>query len=690
MDKGTQSELQAMLAPWEGPYGGMPPLNRVNPALFVPAFEIALAEKRAEIGAIVGDPDTATFENTLAALEDSGRTLRRLECLYSVFTATMSDNVVRAAERQVATMLAAFEDEIAQNTGLFARIQAVRDSIDGSTLTAEQKRLVDVVSNRLRRRGAGLDAVTSARLAAINGQLAELNIEFAQNLLADESEACIELESDEDLEGLPDNLRAAAAAAARDRNLSRPYAIVNSRSMVDPFLALSRRRDLREKVWRMWRSRGQTDEHNNARLISGILTLRAERARLLGFASHAHWRTADMMAKSPERAMAMMREIWPRALAAAKVELADLQELARADGENHAIAPWDHAYYAQRLTKARLDFDESAIKPYLQLETLREAMFWVAGELYGLNFELIPEAPVHHPDVRAFAVIRNGQAIGQWWFDPYARVGKRSGAWMNELRSQERFRGEVRPIIANTCNCVRGDPGEPSLLSWDDATVMFHEFGHALHGLCADATYPTLAGVKVVKDFVELPSLLNEAWLSTDAVLRRFAVHYQTGEPMHGELIAKIKQFKEFHRGISTIEYLASAIYDMDIHLASTETNRLDPMQFEIETMARLEMPEAVVMRHGPGQFGHAFAVESYSAGYYSYLWCDALAADVVEAFEAAAGGMYDTEVARRFHDMVLCVGDTVPPDEAFRGFRGRDVDSAALLRTWGLDAHGR
>ena len=535
--------------------------------------------------------------------------------------------------------------------------------------------------------GAALDAASKKRRGEINQKLASLYTTFSQNELADEEGYTVVIDKEADLDGLPDSVRAGAAQAAVDKKLPGKWVITNTRSSAEPFLVYSNNRALREKVWRMWVMRDDNaGAHDNKPVITQILQLRAEKAKLLGFATYAHWITADQMAKTPDAAMDLMMKVWKPASARAREEVADMQKLADSEGAKIKIEPWDYRYYSEKVRKARYDLDENEVKPYLQLEKLREGMFWAAGQLYGFEFTQIHDAPVYHPDVRVFKVTRAGQPVGLWYFDPYARPGKQSGAWMNEYRTQERFKGVVLPIVSNNANFVKGKPGEPILVSWDDASTMFHEFGHALHGLNSSVNYPTLAGTNVARDFVEFPSQLNEHWLPTKQVLSQFAVHYKTGQPIPDALVAKIEKAKTFNQGFKTVEYLGSAIYDMKIHLAA-KGQAIDPGQFEKDTMAEIGMPPEIVMRHRPTQFGHIFSGDGYSAGYYDYIWADTLTADAAEAFQEAPGGFYDKAVAKRLHDDIMSVGNTIPADEAFRRFRGRDVTLDALMRNRGFAA---
>jgi peptidyl-dipeptidase Dcp len=670
-----------LLAPWSGPYGGRPPFDKVKVELFKPALEASMAEALAEVDRIANDPAPPNFENTLAALERAGRTLDRVSNIFGVYSSTMSTPDFQKVEEEMAPRLAAFSDQITQNEKLFKRIAAVYDARESSKLTPEQKRLAWYNYTNFVRAGAKLDATAKKRTSEINQRLASLYTKFSQNLLADETDYVLFLDKESELAGLPDSLRAAAAAAAEQRGQKGKWAILNTRSSMEPFLTYSDRRDLREKVWRTYFSRGDNgDAKDNNAIITEILKLRAERAKRLGYQTHAHWRLENAMARTPERAMELMEAVWKPAVARVREEVADMQAIA---GAKIKIEAWDYRYYAEKVRKAKYDLDQNEVKPYLQLEKLREGMFWVAGQLFSFQFSPVGDVPVYHPDVRVYKVTDPaGKQVGLWYFDPYARPGKRSGAWMNAYRSQERFDGEVTTIVSNNSNFVKGKPGEPILVSWDDATTLFHEFGHALHGLSSSVSYPSLAGTAVARDYVEFPSQLLEHWLSTPEVLNRFALHYQTGKPIPAELVQKIERAATFNQGFATVEYLASALVDMKLHLAGDQT--IDPGKFERDTLAALGMPPEIVMRHRTPQFSHAFSGDGYSAGYYSYIWSDTISADAWEAF-TEAGGPYDKAVAKRLRDDIFSIGNTVDPAEAYRSFRGREPGIAALMRKRGF-----
>jgi peptidyl-dipeptidase Dcp len=674
-----------LLQSWTGPYGGVPPFDRVRVEHFKPALETSMAENLAEIDRIASNPEAPTFENTIAQMERSGRTLDRVATAYGIWSSNMNSPEFQPIEREMAPKLAAFSDQITQNEKLFRRIEAVYNSPEKARLTPEQQRLTWLVYTNFVRAGAKLDANAKQRLSAINQELAGLFTSFSQNVLADETDQYLVLNSEAELAGLPQSLRDAAAAAATQKGQPGKWVITNTRSSVDPFLTYSSRRDLREKAFRMFVDRGDMGgEHDNNRIISNILRLRAERAKLLGYATHAHWRVENTMAKTPERAIQLLEDVWKPAVARVHEEVRDMQQLANKEGANITIEPWDYRYYAEKVRKDRYDLDQNEVKQYLQLEKLREGMFWVAGQLFDFNFAPVTNVPVYHPDVRVWEVTnrKSGQHVGLWYFDPYARPGKRSGAWMNAYRSQERFERPVTTIVSNNSNFVKGQAGEPVLISWDDATTLFHEFGHALHGLSSNVNYPTLSGTAVVRDYVEFPSQLLEHWLSTPEVLQRFALHYKTGEPIPQALVDRIERAATFNEGFETVEYLSSAIVDMRLHLAGDRP--IDADAFERQTLAELGMPKEIVMRHRTPQFLHVFAGDSYSAGYYSYLWSDVLTADAFGAFREA-GGAYDPAVAARLRQHIFSVGNTVDPAEGYRAFRGRDPRVEAVMEKRGF-----
>jgi peptidyl-dipeptidase Dcp len=678
-------DINPVQQPWTGPYGGIPPFDKVEVSYFKPALEAAMSENLKEIEAIATNPALPTFENTIKAMERSGKTMDRVQTLFGIWSSNMNVPEFQEIETEMSPKLAEFSDKINQNEKLFKRIEAVYNSPEKKTLNDEQQRLVWLYYTNFVRAGAKLDATTKEKLSRINQELAGLFTKFSQNLMSDESELYVEIKTEAELSGLPQSLKDAASNAANQRKLNGSWVITNTRSSVDPFLTYSDNRSLREKVWKMFVSRGDNGgEHDNNSIITTILRLRADRAKLLGFASHAHWRVENTMAKTPEKAIELMESVWPPAIERVKEEVKSMQEMANKEKANITIEPWDYRYYAEKVRKDRYDLDQNEVKQYLQLEKLREGMFWVAGELFNFSFTPVKDVTVYHPDVRVWQVKdkTSGKLIGLWYFDAYARKGKRSGAWMNAYRNQQRVDNEITTIVSNNSNFIKGKEGEPVLISWDDATTLFHEFGHALHGLASNVVYPTLSGTNVVRDYVEFPSQLLEHWLSTPEVLSQFAIHYKTGQPIPKSLVERIEKASKFNKGFTTTEYLSSALVDMKIHLSKAEI--IDPKTFERETLEKLGMPKELVMRHRLPQFAHIFSSDDYSAGYYSYLWSDVLTADAYEAF-TEGGGPYSKTVADRLNKYIFSVGNTIDPQDGFKKFRGRDASSDALMRKRGF-----
>lgn len=678
---GAAEVANPLLVPWTGPYGGTPPFDRVAVADFVPAAEAAMAEELREIEALASNPEPPTFENTIAALETTGLAAGRAATIYGVWIGTMSTPEVRAADRALRPRLSAHLDRIKQNNALFQRVTAVSEA---GSLTEEQKRLTELRWNRMVRSGAGLDAAGKARLAAINADLAGCYTIFGQNLLVEENDHVLYLQVP-DLGGLPADLRSAAATAASARRRPGEFAILNTRSAVDPFLTYSDQRTLRERVWKSFYNRGDNgDSRDNNAVITRILRLRGERARLLGYPTHAHWNLDNSsMAGTPQAAMHLMQRVWPSAVARVREEVAEMQAIADQEGAGIRIAPWDYRHYAEKVRAARYDLQLSEVKPYLQLEKLRAAMHWVAGRLYGLSFTQVFDVPTPHPSVTVYEVKRGTRPMGLWYFDTFARPGKTSGAWMNTYRVQQSYRGPVTALVSNNASFVPGAPGEPVLVSWDDAVTLFHEFGHAVHGLLSEVTYPSLGGVRVFADYVEFPGLLFEAWLLSPQLLERFARHHVTGAPIPPALVDKILKARTFRQGFNVTELLASALIDMKLHLA--DGSDIDPRAFEREELALLGMPPELAMRHRLPHFQHLFTSDSQSAGYYSYLWSEVMASDAAEAFRQSPGGLYDKGVAKRLHDHVLAVGNSVDPKAGYRAFRGRDPDVTAYLKSKGF-----
>ena len=680
----TESDSNRLLATWEGPYGGLPRFDTMELSDLAPAVDRGIAASLAEIDAIAAQSEPPTFENTIVALEDSGRDLNRVFTYWGIWSANRSSPEFREIQRSLMPKIADHRMKVIGNAALFARIRGVHES-DLSTLRSDQRRLVQLVYDRFARNGATLEGEAKARFAEINQRLAELQTRFSNNVLADEEGHVTYLEADQ-LGGLSESLCAAAASAAAERGEEGRWAITNTRSSVEPFLTFSTERALREEVWRTFYSRGNNgDAHDNNAIVAEILALRHERSGLLGYESYAAWRLEDRMAKRPERALALMESLWPAALARVEEEVADMQAIADAEGAGLKIEPWDYRYYAEKVRQQKYDLDSGELKQYLQLDRLRDAMFFVAGELFGFEFSPVAdgEVPLFHDDVEVWEVTLrdSGELVGLWYLDPFARQGKRSGAWATSYRAHESFKQPQTVLSANNSNFIKGAPGEPVLISWSDAETFFHEFGHALHSLASNVAYPTLDGG--VRDFIEFQSQLLERWLLTDEVIERFLVHYRSGEPMPRPLIEKIKAASTFNQGFDTTEYLASALLDMRYH--SIDPTGIDPVRFERETLADLGMPAEISARHRTQHFAHIFSSEGYSAGYYGYLWADVLTSDAAEAFAEAPGGFYDRELAAKLFDHLFAPRNAVDPEEAYRAFRGRDAEVGSLMRDRGF-----
>ncbi len=677
-----------LLQKWSGPYNGVPPFDKIKVEHFKPALEAAMALKREEIKSIVDNPEPPQFKNTIEAMERAGTVLTRVINLYGIWKGNLSSPDLDTVQEIMEPRITAFNDSITQNNALFKKIETVYNDPAKKELNPEQQHLLERYYKNFVLAGAKLDAESKTKVTEINGKLAELFTKFSKHLLADEGDKFLELTSENELDGLPPDVKAAALEAAKQKNKS-GWVISNTRSSVSPFLTYSNRRDLREKAWRMFINRGDNgDANDNNAIITEILQLRAQRALLLGYPTHAHWRLADKMAKTPAKAMELLESVWTPAVEKVKEEVSDMQKIADREGAGIKIEPWDYRYYAEKVRKEKYDIDQEEVKQYFQLEKLREGMFFVAGELFNMQFTQVMDVPVYHPDIRVFKVTdkTSGDLIGLWYFDPYARKGKRSGAWMIAYREQEKLNGNITTIVSNNCNFIKGKVGEPVLISFDDAETLFHEFGHALHGLCSRVTYPLLSGTNVASDYVEFPSQLLERWLTTPEVLQKYALHYKTGQPIPQDLVDKIHHSAKFNEGFETVEYLASALIDMKLHLAGNI--KIDPDSFERVTLAALKMPSEIVMRHRTPQFGHIFSDDGYSAGYYSYLWSDVLSADAYEAF-TEAGGPYDKTVAKRLFDYVFSVGATLNEAEGYRKFRGKDPSSDALMRNRGFKVSG-
>jgi peptidyl-dipeptidase Dcp len=672
-----------LLQDWTTP-AQVPPFSAIKPEHFAPAYARAFAAHRAEIDAVAGQPAPPDFANTIAALEMSGRALCRVEQVFSLLVGAHSDDALLQVERELSPQVASHWNKFRTNAALFGRVDTLMRQADTLPLTAEQKRVIERYHTAFRRAGAALDGAAKARLAEIVERLAELGTAFSQNVLADEQGFALVLQDEAELAGLPDFMREAMRSEAQERGLD-GYAVTLLRSSAEPFLQFAERRDLREKVYRAFVSRGDNggSTDNNA-IIAEMVRLRAERARLLGYPDFVHYRLDDAMAKTPAAVRGLLDTVWRRARARAEADRDALQALVQEQGGNFALAPWDWRYYAEKLRQRRCDIDEAAIKPYLNLEQMIEAVFYTAERLFGLRFSERTDVPVWHPDVRVWEVCgSDGGEIGLFFGDYFARPSKRSGAWMTSLREQEKLAGDIRPLIVNVCNFAKAAPGEPTLLSFDDARTLFHEFGHALHGLLSSVTYPTVAGTNVATDFVELPSQLYEHWLEQPDVLRRFARHYQTGEPMAEALLQRLVAARNFDQGFGTVEYVASAIVDLDFHsMAAPET--IDPAAFEATALARIGMPEEIAMRHRPPHFDHVFSGGGYAAAYYSYMWSEVLDADAFEAFEET-GDIFDPATAQRLRQTIYAAGGTQAPVDAYTAFRGRLPSPDALLRKRGL-----
>jgi peptidyl-dipeptidase Dcp len=679
----TTTTTNPLLASWPGPFDGVPPFDAGTPDRFRDALERGIVSAQDDIRRIVDDPSPPDFENTIAALERSGRLLDRVARMAGVMTGSMSDAGYKALERDMAPKLAAARDTHTFNVALFRRIAAVFEQRHDVGLSSEQLRLVERTYRQFVRAGAALDHDQKAQLGAINQELAGLFTGFAQRVLADENTWTV-LNDEADLAGLSASFRSGARAAAIARGNPNAWAVVNTRSSVDPFLATADRRDLRERVWRKFVGRGDNrDENDTNTIVARIVLLRAERARLLGYQSHAHWRMAESMAQDPQRARDLLDAVWAPAVARVAEEVADMQDLADKDGGGFRIEPWDYRYYAEKMREQRYSISEAEVKPYFELDQMIRAAFWCAERLYGLQFsEISGSVPVFHPDVRVWEVTdqATGAHRGVFYGDYYARPDKRSGAWASSYRSRQTFDGDVRPISSNNNNFVRAGDDEPTLISLDDARVLFHEFGHALHSLLSEVRYPGLGATP--RDYVEFPSQVNEHWFLTRPVLDRFARHHQTGAAMPQELVDKIHAANKFNQGFATVEYLSAAILDLELH---TRTDgQVDPAAFERETLDRIGMPAQLVMRHRTPHFNHLFSGDAYSAGYYSYLWSEVMDADTWDAF-VQAGDPFDPVLAAGMRALILAPGDSSDRGEAYRKFRGRDPQVDALLRQRGF-----
>ncbi|MFM9848981.1 MAG: M3 family metallopeptidase [Hyphomicrobiaceae bacterium] len=682
--KGTANN--PLLAPWRDPFG-LPPFGKIRPEHFSPAFDIAIEEHAAEIDGIATAKSHPSFANTIVALEKSGQSLTRVARVFYNLTGADTNPQLQQIEREMSPKLAQHASSVALNQDLFRRIDDLYERRADLGLDAEQLRVLERHHLGLVRSGAQLDAKGRKRIAAVNKRLATLGTQFGQNMLADEQAFKLVLDGEQDLAGLPEFVRAAAARTAKDLGHPGKHVVTLSRSSVEPFLQFSARRDLREKAFDAWTRRGENgDKNDNRKIAEEIIALRAERAVLLGYRTFAEFRLSDTMAKTPGNVRALLEQVWTAALAAATRERERLQQVADAEGQNSKLAAWDWRYYAEKVRAADYDLDESAIKPYLQLDRIIAAAFDTAKRLFGLSFKERTDLPRYHADVRAWDVSdKQGQHIGVFLGDYFARPSKRSGAWMSVFRGQQKLRGEIRPIVVNVMNFSRAAEGEPALLSMDDARTLFHEFGHALHGLLSNVTYPSIAGTAVSTDFVELPSQLYEHWLQTPEVLKRFAVHFRTGKRMPDALVQRLDASSKFNQGCTTLEYVSSALADLELHSLS-DASHVDMTSFETGLLKKLGMPPEISMRHRLPHFAHIFSGGGYAAGYYSYMWSEVMDADAFGAFEEA-GNVFDRKTAQRLKEFIYSAGNRRDPVEAYTAFRGRLPTSEAMLKKRGLAA---
>ena len=678
-----ETQPNPLLAAWQTPFE-TPPFDMIKPEHFLPAFERAFADHSAEITAITKDLAAPDFTNTVTALERSGKLLNRVSAVFYDLVSAHSNPAILEIDKEVSLRMARHWNPIMMNAVLFGRIAQLHEKRNALGLTTEEVRLLERTYTRFHRAGAGLGEAAKTRMAEINERLAHLGTSFSHHLLADEQDWVMELGED-DRAGLSDSFIAAAKAAAEERGLAGKAIVTTSRSAVEPFLKSSARRDLREKVFKAFIARGDNGNanDNNAAIVE-ILSLREESARILGYPTYAAYRLEDSMAKTPEAVRSLLERVWKPARARALADRDDLQALITEEGGNFKLAPWDWRYYAERLRQRRANFDDAAIKPYLALDHMVEAAFDCASRLFGLSVAERKDIPVWHPDVRVWEVKdASGRQKALFYGDYFARSSKRSGAWMTSLRDQQKLDGEITPLILNVCNFPKGADGQPSLLSPDDARTLFHEFGHGLHGMLSNVTYPSLSGTSVFTDFVELPSQLYEHWQEQPQVLQRFARHYQTGEPLPEDLLARFLAARKFNQGFATVEFVSSALIDLEFHTQPAEAVR-DVRAFERAELEKIGMPEEIALRHRPQQFGHIFSGDHYASGYYSYMWSEVMDADAFGAFEEA-GNIFDPAVAKRLHDDIYSSGGSVDPEAAYVAFRGREPEPEALLRRRGL-----
>jgi peptidyl-dipeptidase Dcp len=678
-----QTEANPLLAPWQTPHQ-TPPFSEIAPEHFMPAFEQAFADHSAEITAITHDPATPDFDNTITALERSGKLLNKVSAVFYDLVSAHSNPAILEIEKEVSLRMARHWNPIMMNAVLFGRIAMLHENRATLGLTGEQMRLLERTYTRFHRAGAGLTEEAKKRMAEINERLAHLGTSFSHHLLGDEQEWFMEL-GEGDRAGLSDSFIAAAMAAAQERGMVGKAIVTLSRSSVEPFLQSSTRRDLREKAYKAFIARGDNGNANdNNAVIGEVLALREESAGILGYPTYAAYRLEDSMAKTPDAVRGLLERVWKPARARALADRDEMQAVIAAEGGNFALAPWDWRYYAEKLRQAKANFDDAAIKPYLSLDHMIEAAFDCATRLFGITFAERKDVPVWHPDVRVWEVRdRDGRHKALFYGDYFARPSKRSGAWMTSLRDQQKLDGEIAPLIINVCNFAKGAEGQPSLLSPDDARTLFHEFGHGLHGMLSNVTYPSLSGTSVFTDFVELPSQLYEHWQERPEVLQKFARHHLTGEPLPEDLLKRFLAGRKFNQGFATVEFVSSALVDLEFHTQPASASR-DVRAFEKAELQKIGMPEEIAMRHRPTQFGHIFTGDHYAAGYYSYMWSEVMDADAFGAFEEA-GDIFDAATARRLHDDIYSSGGSVDPEAAYVAFRGREPEPDALLRRRGL-----
>ena len=674
-----------LLQDFTGPYGGVPSFDKMTVNQIEPAILDGMEQGLKDIEAIANNTKAPTFENTIEAMERSGNGLNNVFTYYGIFRSNMSNTEFREVQGKLAPKLSDYRSKISQNEKLFKRIKSVYVASQKNLLDADQQRVVELIYKRFEMDGAELDETKKKRYAKINKELASLYNKFGDNVLHDEENYITYLTKDQ-LDGLSEGFIKSAAKIATDNGKEGMYAITNTRSSMDPFLTYSTARALRKQVWTNYYSRGDNgDDYDNNTLIADILKLRRERVELLGYKNYAEWRLQDRMAKTPENAIGLMEAVWPAAIARVKEEVADMQVVADASGDKIEIAAWDYRYYAEKVRQKKYDLDSDEVKQYLQLDKLTQALFYTAGRLFNYKFTPVKEGKVavFHEDVKVWEVtdLDTNKFIGLWYLDPFARKGKRSGAWATTYRSHTTFNGVKTVLASNNSNFVKAAPGEAVLVSWDDANTFFHEFGHALHFFSSTVKYPTLNGG--VRDYTEFQSQLLERWLSTDEVINKFLVHNKTGKPIPASLVAKIKKASTFNQGFGTTEYLASALMDMKLHLA--DPTDIDIDKFERETLAALNMPKELPMRHRTPHFGHIFSGEGYATAYYGYMWADVLTSDASEAFKEAPGGFYDKAVADKLVKYLFAPRNSMDPAEAYRKFRGRDAKIEALMRDRGF-----